>query len=201
MGSTFPTWKLWNAQVITFLLSCLWTLLLSTWISQSDFQISACFLSGSFLVFPVQRNGWCMHFWPLSPLSLILWQLIWKVVLLPWNSLWWITSNNPTFNPKNWATCQVHLQSNFFNFHWWSSSNRVISPRSISAEMWFGFVVSRGISLSTCCAQDIPSFSNASAEHKAVTTCPRWMLLLPWFLNCMLDWSCRTSAHKQSYLE
>lgn len=117
------------------------------------------------------------------------------------NNLWWITSNNPTFNPKNWATCQVHLQSNFFNFHWWSCSNRIIYPRSISAEMWFGFVISWGISLSTCCVQDIPSFSNASAEHKAVTICPRWMLLLPWHLSCMLDWSSSASASRQSHLE
>lgn len=32
--------------------------------------------------------------------------------------------------------------------------------------MWFGFVISRGIGLSTCCAQDIPSCSNISAEQK-----------------------------------
>lgn len=36
-------------------------------------------------------------------------------MLPPWNGVWWITSNSPTFNPRNWATCQVCLQSNFFN--------------------------------------------------------------------------------------
>lgn len=67
--------------------------------------------------------------------------------------------------------------------------------------MWFGFVISRGISLSTCSVQDILSLSNASAEHTAVATCPRWLLSLPCFLSCMLEWSCWVSASRQFYIE
>lgn len=199
-------WKLGKSQAVIFLSLLLVGLTfvymhVPVWFPDFSHGEALIKLSGTFQVFYVQRNIWCVYLWPLSPLSLILWQVIWKVVLLPWSSLWWITSNNLTFNPKNWATCQVCLQSNFFNFHWWSSSNRVISPRSITAEMWFGFVISRGISLSTCSVEDILSLSNASAEHTAVATCPRWLLLLPCFLSCMLKWSFWMSVSRQFYLK
>lgn len=120
MGSTFPTWKTEKSWVISF-----WAVLLvgfafvymhvPVWFPDLSHSAALLKLSGSYLVFHVQRNVCCMHFWPLSPLSMIFWQLIWKVVLLLWSSLWWITSNNPAFNPRNWATCQVRLQSNLFN--------------------------------------------------------------------------------------
>lgn len=43
-------------------------------------------------------------------------------------------------------------------------------------------MISRGISLSTCCVQDIPFFSNVLSEQKAVATWSRCILLLPCFL-------------------